>query len=120
MTGKVADLPAMLASAEAVGVADIRLLRALAIRVQLLARLRAEVDGGQHPRTLVDDKRHGIFWKEKDAVTAQLRLWDSIRLARLMTLLLACERALKSSGTAGSVLLQRLLVDVARQAARAR
>ena len=120
LSGKVAELPAMLASAEAVGVADIRLLRALAIRVQLLVRLRAEVDQGQHPRTLVDDRRHAIFWKEKDAVTAQLRLWDSIRLARLMTLLLGCERALKSSGTAGSVLLHRLLVDIARQAARAR
>lgn len=118
--GKVAELPAMLASAEAVGVADIRLLRALAIRVQLLARLRAEVDGGQHPRTLVSDKRYGIFWKEVDAVTVQLRLWDAIRLARLMSLLLGCERALKASGTAGSVLLRRLLVDVARQAARAR
>lgn len=120
LSGKVAELPAMLASAEAVGVADIRLLRALAIRVQLLVRLRSEVDNGQHPRTLVDDRRHAIFWKEKDAVTAQLRLWDSIRLARLMTLLLGCERALKASGTAGSVLLHRLLVDIARQAARAR
>ncbi|NJS14463.1 MAG: DNA polymerase III subunit delta [Sphingopyxis sp.] len=120
MTGKVVELPAMLATAEAVGVADIRMLRALAVRVQLLVRLRAEVDGGQHPRTLVDDRRYGIFWKEKDAVTAQLRLWDSIRLARLMTLLLGCERALKASGTAGSVLMRRLLVDIARQAARAR
>jgi len=120
LAGKVADLPAMLATAEAVGVADIRIVRALAIRVQLLVRLRAEVDGGQHPRTLVDDRRYGIFWKEKDAVTAQLRLWDSIRLARLMSLLLGCERALKTSGTAGSVLLRRLLVDISRQAARAR
>ena len=120
LSGKVAQLPAMLATAAAVGVADIRLIRALAIRVQLLVRLRAEVANGQHPRTLVDDRRYGIFWKEKDAVTAQLRVWDSIRLARLMSLLLGCERALKASGTAGSVLLQRLMTDIARQAARAR
>src|SRR5690606_36726101 len=102
--GKTAELPAMLATAAAVGVAEIRLLRAFSIRVMLLARLRGEVDRGQHPRTLVADKRHGVFWKERDAVAAQLHIWDSVRIARLMTRLLACERALKASGSAGGVL----------------
>lgn len=120
LAGKVADLPAMLATIDAVGIADIRLIRALALRVMLLARLRAEVDAGQHPKTLVEDRRHGIFWKEKDAVARQLRIWDSIRLARLMARLLSTERALKASGTAGAVLLRQLLIDIARQAARAR
>jgi DNA polymerase-3 subunit delta len=120
LAGKVTELPAIFAAIDAVGVAEIRLIRALALRVMLLARLRAEVDGGQHPKTLVEDKKHGIFWKEKDAVERQLRIWDSIRLARLMSRLLATERALKSSGTVGPVLFRQLLVDVARQAARAR
>jgi DNA polymerase III subunit delta len=120
LAGKTGELPALFATADAVGVAEIRLLRALSTRVMLLARLRAEVDGGQHPRSLVEEKRNGIFWKEKDAVIQQLRLWDSIRLARLMSRLLACERALKASGTAGTVLFRRLIVDIARQAARAR
>lgn len=120
LAGKMADLPGVFASIDAVGVAEIRLLRALATRVMLLARLRAEVDRGQHPKSLVEDRRNGIFWKEKDAVTAQLRVWDSIRLARLMSRLLGCERELKASGTAGAILFRRLIVDVARQAARAR
>jgi DNA polymerase III subunit delta len=120
LTGKMAELPGVFATIEAVGVAEIRLIRALAMRVVLLARLRAEVDRGQHPKSLVEDRRNGIFWKEKDAVTAQLRLWDSIRLARLMTRLLGCERAIKASGTPGAVLFRRLIVDIARQAARAR
>lgn len=118
--GKVRDLPAMLAKATAVGVAEIRIIRALAIRATALARLRAEVDGGAHPATVVSARTSGIFWKERDAVTAQLHIWDSVRIARLMSRLLDCERALKSSGTAGAVLFRKLMTDIAHQAARAR
>lgn len=118
--GKVRDLPEMLAKAAAVGVAEIRIIRALAIRALALARLRAEVDGGAHPATVVSARSSGIFWKERDAVTAQLHIWDSVRIARLMSRLLDCERALKASGTAGAVLFRKLMTDIAHQAARAR
>ena len=70
--------------------------------------------------TVVAAKSSGVFWKERDAVTAQLHIWDSVRIARLMTRLLDCERALKSSGTAGAVLFRKLMTDIAHQAARAR
>ncbi|MFZ5725847.1 MAG: DNA polymerase III subunit delta, partial [Pseudomonadota bacterium] len=82
--GKVRELPDMLATAAAVGVAEIRIIRALAIRAMQLARLRAEVDGGAHPATVVSARSSGVFWKEQAAVTAQLHLWDSVRIARLM------------------------------------
>lgn len=118
--GKVRDLPTMLAKAAAVGVAEIRIIRALAIRALALARLRAEVDAGAHPATVAASRSSGIFWKERDAVTAQLHIWDSLRIARLMTRLIECERALKSSGTAGGVLFRKLMTDIAHQAARAR
>ena len=118
--GKVRDLPAMLAKSAAIGVAEIRIIRALAIRAMALARLRAEVDAGAHPATVVAAKSSGIFWKERDAVTAQLHIWDSVRVSRLMTRLLDCERALKASGTAGGVLFRKLMTDIAHQAARAR
>jgi DNA polymerase-3 subunit delta len=118
--GRVRDLPGMLATAAAVGVAEIRIIRALAVRATALARLRAEVDAGAHPATVVSARTSGIFWKERDAVTAQLHIWDSLRVARLMSRLLDCERALKSSGTAGGVLFRKLMTDIAHQAARAR
>ncbi|MFZ5726072.1 MAG: DNA polymerase III subunit delta, partial [Pseudomonadota bacterium] len=118
--GKVRELPDMLATAAAVGVAEIRIIRALAIRAMQLARLRAEVDGGAHPATVVSARSSGVFWKEQAAVTAQLHLWDSVRIARLMSRLLDCERALKASGTAGAVLFRKLMTDIAHQAARAR
>ena len=118
--GKLRELPGMLTQAAAVGVAEIRIIRALAIRATQLARLRAEVDGGAHPATVVAAKSSGVFWKERDAVTAQLHIWDSLRVTRLMTRLLDCERALKASGTAGAVLFRKLMTDIAYQAARAR
>lgn len=118
--GKVRDLPAMFATAAAVGVAEIRVIRALAIRATQLARLRAEVDAGAHPATVVAAKSSGVFWKERDAVTAQLHIWDSLRIARLMSRLLDCERSLKASGTAGGVLFKKLVTDITHQAARAR
>lgn len=118
--GKVRELPDMLATAAAVGVAEIRIIRALAIRAMQLARLRAEVDGGAHPATVVSARSSGVFWKEQAAVTAQLHLWDSVRIARLMSRLIDCERALKASGTAGAVLFRKLMTDIAHQAARAR
>ncbi len=118
--GKLGELPDMLAKAAAVGVAEIRIIRALAIRATALARLRAEVDGGAHPATVVSARSSGVFWKEQGAVTAQLHIWDSVRVARLMSRLLDCERALKSSGTAGAVLFRKLMTDIAHQAARAR
>ena len=118
--GKVRDLPNMLAKAAAVGVAEIRIIRALAIRALALARLRAEVDAGAHPATVVAARTSGSFWKERDAVTAQLRIWDSVRVARLMSRLIECERALKSSGTPGGVLFRKLMTDITHQAARAR
>lgn len=118
--GKLRELPDMLAKAAAVGVAEIRIIRALAIRATALARLRAEVDAGAHPATVVSARSSGVFWKEQGAVTAQLHIWDSVRVARLMSRLLDCERALKSSGTAGAVLFRKLMTDIAHQAARAR
>jgi DNA polymerase-3 subunit delta len=118
--GKVRELPDMLSKAAAVGVAEIRIIRALGIRAMQLARLRDEVDAGAHPATVVSARSSGVFWKEQSAVTAQLHIWDSLRIARLMTRLLDCERALKTSGTAGAVLFRKLMTDIAHQAARAR
>src|SRR3546814_16621378 len=65
--GKVRDMPEMLAKAAAVGVAEIRIIRALAISALAPARLRAEVAGGAHPATVVSARSSGIFWKERGA-----------------------------------------------------
>ncbi len=48
-------------------------LRAVERRFGLLLTLRGVVDGGASPQTAVDSARPPIFWKEKDAVAAELR-----------------------------------------------
>lgn len=118
--GKVQLLPDMLAKSAAIGVQEIRLIRSLSIRALMLVRLRMDVDQGAHPSSVVASPRSGVFWKEREAVAAQLHIWDAPKLARLMSRLLECERALKASGTAGAVLFKKLITDITHLAARAR
>jgi DNA polymerase-3 subunit delta len=118
--GKVGDLPELFISLAATGVADIRLVRSLATRAQLLARLRSLVDGGQSPRQIVEAQGKAIFWKEKDGVIRQLGKWDSPRLARLIERLHRLERELKAPMNAETLLLRHALTDIARAAASVR
>jgi DNA polymerase-3 subunit delta len=118
--GKVGDLPELFITLAATGVADIRLVRSLATRAQLLARLRSLVDGGQSPRQIVEAQGKAIFWKEKDGVIRQLGKWDSPRLARLIERLHRLERELKAPMNAETLLLRHALTDIARAAASVR
>lgn len=118
--GRLADLPELFVTLEATGVADIRLVRSLATRAHLLARLRSQVDAGQSPRLVVEAQGKAIFFKEKDGITRQLGKWDSPRLARLIERLHQLERDLKAPMNAETLLLRQTLTDVARVAASAR
>lgn len=118
--GRLTDLPELFVTLNATGVADIRLVRSLAIRAHLLARLRAAVDAGQSPRQVVEAQGKAIFFKEKESITRQLGKWDSPRLARLIERLHQLERDLKAPMNAETLLLRQTLVDMARVAASAR
>ncbi len=100
--------------------AAITLLRALERRFTLLLGLRAVVDGGASPRTAVDGARPPIFWKEKDAIVAELGLWPTPAIVRALADLLAAERAIKSSGSLGETLADAAILTLARRAAAAR
>ena len=118
--GRLAELPELFVMLEATGVADIRLVRSLATRAHLLARLRGQVDAGQSPRQVVEAQGKAIFWKEKDGIVRQLGKWDSPRLARLIERLHQLERDLKAPMNAETLLLRHALTDVARAAASVR
>ena len=118
--GQVADLPATLALLEAMGTSDIRLVRGLATRTLLLARLRVAVEAGQSPRQVVDAQGKAIFFKEKADITRQLGLWDVPAIADLISRLHGLERQLKAPKSAGMLLLRAALTDIARRAAAAR
>lgn len=95
-------------------------LRAIERRLTLLLSLRGVVDGGASPTTAVEAARPPIFWKEKEAIVAELGLWSTAGLVRGLGELLAAERAIKSSGSLGELLADTAILTLSRRAAAGR
>lgn len=120
MGGQPSRVGAEIARLEQSGLSGIPVLRALFRRVVLLAGLRKDIEGGMSPQAAIEARGKAIFFKEKPAITDQAGRWTSDRLAQLADKLLAAERALKSSGTAGEILAEAEMLTFARFAARRR
>jgi DNA polymerase-3 subunit delta len=86
----------------------------------LLLGLRAAVDAGNSPQAVVDGARPPIFWKEKDAIVAEVAAWTTPALVAALAALLEAERAIKSRGSLGETMAHATLLDLARRAAVAR
>jgi DNA polymerase-3 subunit delta len=118
--GDAAGLQAELARLHAEGLEGITLIRAMLRRMGLLARLRAEVDGGGNVPAVMASSGKSLFWKEKDEVGRQLSRWRSDLLAKAMSRLLEAERQVKASGGIGPLAADEELFAICRQAARLR
>ena len=95
-------------------------LRAVERRFALLLSLRAGVDAGATPNAVVEAARPPIFWKEKDAVVAELAAWPTAAIADALAALLGAEREIKSRGSPGDIMASATLLDLTRRAAIAR
>jgi len=104
----------------ATGGEGVPLLRALGRRLQLLTRLRAEVERGNSPASVMASAGKSLFYKEKPAIARQLQLWTSRRLALASSRALAAEEALKTTGGVGATSADELLFALAQAAARRR
>ncbi len=102
------------------GTGGIVTLRAIERRLTLLLGLRGGVDGGASPKTVVEGARPPIFWKEKDAIAAELAIWTTPALVRGLADILAAERAIKSSGSLGETMADAAILTLARRAAAGR
>lgn len=118
--GDPATLQAELLRLKSEGVEGISLIRAVLRRMTLLARLRAEVERGNSVAAVMGSQGKAIFWKERDAVAAQLSRWRSDLIAKGMTRLLEAERQVKASGGLGPIAADEELFAICRQAARLR
>ncbi len=118
--GDAASLSAELLRLEGEGIWGVPVTRALSRRMALLARLRADVENGTTVASVMASQGKGIFWKEKDAVGAQVGRWKAADIVRAEVRLLAAERALKASGSHGPVLAAEAMFAICRQAARTR
>lgn len=96
---------------------SIPLLRALERRFAVLTALRAEVDAGNTPSSVVESKGRAIFFKEKPAITKALGLWSQKALAGALAEVLAAERAVKASGGLADLAVREMLLALTRRAA---
>lgn len=73
-------------------------LRALLRRLHQLRDARALIDAGSSPSDAVAKLRPPVFWKERDAVAAQARLWTQKKLNAAYEVMWAAELRSKTAG----------------------
>jgi len=92
----------------------IMVLRVLGGRLAALAEMRAAMDKGARPETVIDAARPPVFWKEKPVFVAALRRFSTAALATALSDVLAAEQAVKSSGSLGELEVHALVLRLAR------
>ena len=102
------------------GIEGIPVIRAVLRRMTLLSRLRAELERGGSPETVMATHGKSVFFKEKAAVAEQLVRWRPPLIARSIGRLAEAERQAKASGGAGIAAVNETLFAIARQAQRLR
>ncbi|HEX8217291.1 MAG TPA: DNA polymerase III subunit delta [Allosphingosinicella sp.] len=120
-SGDAVLLQAELMRLRSEGIEGIPLIRAVLRRMYLLTKLRGEVEAGNGiGAVMASPSAKSIFWKEKDAVAAQLGRWRSDLLAKSLGRLLEAERQVKAPGGLGTIAVDEELFAICRQAARMR
>ncbi|USU03847.1 DNA polymerase III subunit delta [Sphingomonadaceae bacterium OTU29LAMAA1] len=112
VTGHTAVLGAELARLTEAGTSPIPWLRLLARRLMTLAEMKAETDAGATQDTVF--KRHRIFFREEANTAQAIRRWNPAMLSTALTRVRNAERAVMSSGNAGSVLAEHALIELTR------
>jgi DNA polymerase III subunit delta len=94
--GRVAQAVEALARID--NVSGVSALRALLRRMHQLRDTRAMIDGGMSAADAVAKLRPPVFWKERDAVIAQARLWTAKKLNAAYEALWTAELRCKTAG----------------------
>ena len=85
-----------------------------------LHRLRAAVDGGKSIEQTIGEMRPPIHFKQKDALTAQLRTWRADALDAALAGIAAAARAARMTSALEDLLAERLVLTLSRLARPAR
>jgi len=94
--GKAAQAVEALSRIE--GLSGVSALRALLRRMHQLRDARLLIDAGASPTDAVAKLRPPVFWKERDAVAAQARLWTAKKLNAAYDVLWTAELRSKTAG----------------------
>lgn len=120
LDGRVDVIEIALAQLAADGIEGIPLIRAMLRRLLQIAEFRAEVARGNSVSSVMASQGKALFWKDKDAVSRQVSRWRPAAISTAIDRLIATERALKASGTAGTILLDEELLAIGRAARKMR
>lgn len=120
LLGDAGALHAELTRLEGAGADAIPILRAMARRIALLARLRADVEAGSNVAAVMASKGKSLFWKDEKPVTLMISRWRADLLARAMSRLMEAQRQTLTPGGPGPVAVEEALFATCRQAARLR
>ncbi len=112
-SGEAARLEAQLSRLRASGVAPVALLRAAQRHVLRLYEARARMDAeNRSADEAMKALRPPVFFKQENAVRAQLRRWSPAGLERALALLLKAEARAKSSSLPAALIGEKALRDL--------
>lgn len=120
LDGRLDAFETALAQLAAEGIEGIPIIRAMLRRLLQLADFRSQVAEGSSVAGVMASAGKSLFWKDRDVVARQLSRWRPTQIATAIERLMACERAIKASGTAGPILLDEELLAIGRAARRMR
>jgi DNA polymerase-3 subunit delta len=98
------------------------LLLAFERRAAQLAQLAAKLGPRGDARALIDSEAQArrVFFREKAELTQQLKMWQGVKLGRLVARLVELHRALLATNQSAELLLSQELAEITRQAAALR
>lgn len=114
--GRPDTLADELARLDEAGMSPVPVLRQLVRRLMTLADLRGEIDAGANPGQVIEK----VFFRERAAMGAALRIWQAPRIADAIDRAREAERAIMAPNNAGGVIANAAIVTIARMAARQR
>ncbi len=120
LDGRLDAIEIALAQLAAEGIEGIPLIRAMLRRLFQVGEYSAQVAMGNSVSSVMASAGKALFWKDKEPVTRQVTHWRPSAIATAIERLIATERALKSSGTAGAILLDEELMAIGRAARKMR
>ncbi|MBL8547208.1 MAG: DNA polymerase III subunit delta [Hyphomonadaceae bacterium] len=110
--GKAAQAVESLARIDALS--GVSALRALLRRLHQLRDARIMIDGGMNSEEAIAKLRPPVFWKERDAVAAQARLWTTKKLNAAYDVLWTAEMRSKTAGAPQELIAADAYRNVAR------
>lgn len=106
------DLPRALRE----GTQPVTLLRAVAGHFHRLHLVSSSINSGKPRDAALKGLKPPLFWKDRDAFLAQLKMWDERDLGRALGYLLEAEQATKRTGAPAEAILGNVLFKLASRA----